>query len=138
MERTLEQDPAFAVRIMVDVAIRALSPAINDPTTAVQVLNHLHDLLRLVGSTRFHGRLVIADASGATRVVMPGRTWEDYLTLAVTEIREYGIRSIQVMRRLRAMLECPRTAARPSTRSCGGSPPPRRPDSRTRPIWIAP
>ena len=42
---TIEQDPAFAVRVMVDVAIRALSPAVNDPTTAVQVLNHLEDLL---------------------------------------------------------------------------------------------
>ncbi len=47
VERTIEQDPAFAVRIMVDIAIRALSPAVNDPTTAVQVLDHLEDLLRL-------------------------------------------------------------------------------------------
>ena len=51
VERTIEQDPAFAVRIMVDIAIRALSPAVNDPTTAVQVLDHLEDLLRLVGQT---------------------------------------------------------------------------------------
>ena len=50
-ERTIEQDPAFAIRIMVDIANRALSPAVNDPTTAVQVLNHLGDTLRLVGST---------------------------------------------------------------------------------------
>ena len=42
-ERTIEQDPAFALRIMVDIAIRALSPAVNDPTTAVQVLNQLGD-----------------------------------------------------------------------------------------------
>ena len=51
VERTIEQDPAFAVRIMVDIAIRALSPAVNDPTTAVQVLDHLEDLLRMVGQT---------------------------------------------------------------------------------------
>ena len=51
VERTIEQDPAFAIRIMVDIAIRALSPAVNDPTTAVQVLGHLGELLRLVGST---------------------------------------------------------------------------------------
>ncbi len=51
VERTIEQDPAFAVRIMVDIANRALSPAVNDPTTAVQVLNHLGDTLRLVGAT---------------------------------------------------------------------------------------
>ena len=40
-ERTIEQDPAFALRILVDIAIKALSPAINDPTTAVQVLDHI-------------------------------------------------------------------------------------------------
>jgi len=51
VERTIEQDPSFAIRIMVDIAIRALSPAVNDPTTAVQVLDHLEDLLRLVGQT---------------------------------------------------------------------------------------
>ncbi len=51
VERTIEQDPAFAVRIMVDIAVRALSPAVNDPTTAVQVLDHLEDLLRQVGQT---------------------------------------------------------------------------------------
>ena len=41
IERTFEQDPAFAMRIMVDVANKALSAAINDPTTAVQVLNYI-------------------------------------------------------------------------------------------------
>ena len=46
MERTIEQDPAFALRIMVDVANKALSAAINDPTTAVQVLNYIEDSLR--------------------------------------------------------------------------------------------
>ena len=51
VERTIEQDPAFAIRIMVDIANKALSPAVNDPTTAVQVLNHLGDTLRMVGST---------------------------------------------------------------------------------------
>jgi len=47
---------------------------------------------------------------------MPGRTWEDYLTLAVTEIREYGSGSIQVMRRLRALLEDLRESVRPENR----------------------
>ena len=48
-ERTVEQDPSFAIRIMVDVAIKALSPAVNDPTTAVQVIDHLGDVLRVIG-----------------------------------------------------------------------------------------
>jgi uncharacterized membrane protein len=48
-ERTIEQDPAFAIRTMVDVADTALSSAINDPATAVQTLNHLSGVLRLIG-----------------------------------------------------------------------------------------
>ena len=104
VERTIEQDPAFAVRIMVDIAVRALSPAVNDPTTAVQVLDHLEDLLRLVGQTDLSDQgapIEVMDEG----LVVPVRRWVDYLTLSVTEIREYGAESIQVVRRLRAMLE---------------------------------
>jgi uncharacterized membrane protein len=104
VERTIEQDPAFAVRIMVDIAIRALSPAVNDPTTAVQVLDHLEDLLRLVGQTDLSDRAA-AVSEMDTGLVIPIRRWENYLALSVTEIREYGETSIQVVRRLRAMLE---------------------------------
>ena len=104
VERTIEQDPAFAVRIMVDVAIRALSPAVNDPTTAVQVLDHLEDLLRLVGQTDLSDRGAPLERM-RSGLVIPVRRWVDYLTLSVTEIREYGNTSIQVVRRLRAMLE---------------------------------
>ena len=104
VERTIEQDPAFAVRIMVDVAIRALSPAVNDPTTAVQVLDHLEDLLRLVGQTDLSDRGAPLERM-RSGLVIPVRRWVDYLTLSVTEIREYGDTSIQVVRRLRAMLE---------------------------------
>lgn len=104
VERTIEQDPAFAVRIMVDIAIRALSPAVNDPTTAVQVLDHLEDLLRLVGQTDLSDRASpLAEMDSG--LVIPVRRWDDYLTLSVTEIREYGDTSIQVVRRLRAMLD---------------------------------
>ncbi len=101
-ERTVEQDPAFAIRIMVDVAIRALSPAVNDPTTAVQVLNHLGNLLRLIGVTE----LDPTRRGGETAAVLvPARQWEDFLSLGITEIREYGGSSVQVARRLRALLE---------------------------------
>jgi uncharacterized membrane protein len=105
-ERTIDQDPAFAVRIMVDVAIRALSPAVNDPTTAVQVLNHLEDTVAELGRTPgLDGRLVVRDDAGTPRLVMPARRWEEFLALATTEIRQFGGSSIQVMRRLRAMLD---------------------------------
>jgi uncharacterized membrane protein len=103
VERTIEQDPAFAVRIMVDVAIKALSPAVNDPTTAVQVLNHLGDLLRRIGAVDFRPREPAEPGQG--RVLVAARDWEQYLALGVTEIRDYGASSVQVARRLRAMLE---------------------------------
>jgi uncharacterized membrane protein len=48
-ERTFAQDPKYALRLLVDIAIKALSPAINDPTTAVQTLDHIEDLLRRLG-----------------------------------------------------------------------------------------
>ena len=104
-ERTIEQDPAFAIRIMVDIAEKALSPAVNDPTTAVQVLNHLSDVLRLIGTTDFSRSRWRPDNATRTGLVIPAHSWEDYLMLGVTEIREYGSTAIQVMRRMRAMLE---------------------------------
>jgi uncharacterized membrane protein len=115
-ERTVEQDPAFAIRIMADIAVKALSAAINDPTTAVQALDHLGNVLRFLGATPLHGPLTFRDTEGTPRLLMPGRTWADYLTLAVTEIREYGSSSIQVMRRLRAILEDLQESVRPEHR----------------------
>jgi uncharacterized membrane protein len=103
-ERTIEQDPAFAIRVMVDIAIRALSPAVNDPTTAVQVLDYLEETLRLVGAAARPADGASTDLL-ATGVVMPVRTWPEFLALGITEIREYGATSIQVTRRLNAMLE---------------------------------
>jgi uncharacterized membrane protein len=117
VERTIEQDPAFGLRIMVDIAVKALSAAINDPTTAVQALDHIANVLRLLGSTALHGSFTFRDSGGTPRLLMPGRTWEDYLSLAVTEIREYGATSIQVTRRLRAMLEDLRASVRPEYRA---------------------
>jgi len=103
-ERTIDQDPAFALRIMVDVAGKALSAAINDPTTATQVLDYLTECLSLIGKTDLSGRQW--QPGDATRgLIIPVRRWEDFLALGTTEIREYGATSIQVPRRMRAMLE---------------------------------
>jgi uncharacterized membrane protein len=104
LERTIEQDPAFALRVMVDVASRALSPAVNDPTTAVQVLDYLGDGLRAIGERDRSGTSWHAGAA-KRGVVIPVRRWEDFLALGVTEIREFGSTSVQVMRRMRAVLE---------------------------------
>jgi uncharacterized membrane protein len=103
-ERTLEQDPALAFRILVDVASKGLSPAINDPTTAVLAIDQIHHLLRNVGSRHLDDERV-RDAAGRVRLVYRTPAWEDFVQLAVTEIRHFGGESIQIARRLRAMLE---------------------------------
>jgi uncharacterized membrane protein len=103
-ERTLEQDPTFAFRIMVDIASKGLSPAINDPTTAVLAIDQIHHLLRSVG-TRCLDDERVRDASGRLRLIYRTPDWEDFVHLAATEIRHFGSESIQVARRLRAMLE---------------------------------
>jgi len=103
-ERTLDQDPTFAFRIIVDIASKALSPAINDPTSAVLALDHIHHLLRDVGSRNLgDGREI--DRTGHVRLLYRTPNWEDFVHLAVTEIRHYGGDSIQVTRRLKAMLD---------------------------------
>jgi uncharacterized membrane protein len=103
-ERTLEQDPLFAFRILVDIAAKALSPAINDPTTAVLAIDQIHHLLRDLGK-RFLGDGREEDQTGRLRLVYRTPNWEDFVQLGTTEIRHYGRDSIQVQRRLRAMLK---------------------------------
>lgn len=102
-ERTFEQDPKYPIRILVDIAIKALSPAINDPTTAVQALDQIEDLLHRIARRDLDAGFA-NDADGVLRLVFPMPTWEDYLTLAFDEIRQYGTGSLQVMRRLRSAL----------------------------------
>ena len=101
-ERTFEQDPKYALRLLVDIAIRALSPAINDPTTAVQALDQIEDLLLRIGRRQLDLG-TIRDGGGALRVVVPFPTWDDFLMLAFDEIRFCGATSVQVMRRMRAL-----------------------------------
>jgi uncharacterized membrane protein len=103
-ERTMEQDPAYAFRMIVDIASKGLSPAINDPTTAVLALDQIHHLLRHVGSRRLDDEKV-RDAMGRVRLVYRTPNWDDFVVLAVTEIRHFGGSSIQVARRLRALLD---------------------------------
>jgi len=103
-ERTMRQDPGFAFRIMVDIASKGLSPAINDPTTAVQALDHIQYLLRHLGC-RYLDDEQRADEKGLVRLVYRLPDWEDFVGLAVTEVRQFGGASIQIARRLRAMLE---------------------------------
>jgi len=102
-ERTFEQDPKYPIRLLVDIAIKALSAAINDPTTAVQTIDQIEDLLRRLGRRDLDAGFA-TDGSGDIRLIFPMPTWDDYLTLAFDEIRQYGVSSVQVMRRLRSAL----------------------------------
>jgi uncharacterized membrane protein len=116
-ERTLEQDSTFAFRVIVDVAIKALSPAINDPTTAVIAIDQLQGLLHTVGMRELHNEW-ICDSQGWPLVVLRTPNWNDFVQLTFSEIRQYGAGNFQVARRIRAMIENvmqnlpePRTAA---------------------------
>lgn len=102
-QRTFEQDPKYAMRLLVDIAIKALSPAINDPTTAVQAIDQIEDLLRRLAKCDLEACRAF-DQDGILRVIYRMPTWEDYLALAFDEIRQFGSTSIQVMRRLRSAL----------------------------------
>jgi len=102
-ERTFEQDPKYAIRLLVDIAIKALSPAINDPTTAVQALDQIQDHLLRLGRRRLEIGAV-RDKDGTLRLVIPYPTWQDFLRLAFDEIRFCGATSVQVMRRMRALI----------------------------------
>ena len=103
-ERTMEQDPRFAFRIMVDIANKALSPAINDPTTAVLALDQIHRLLMYVGQRRLDAGET-HDAQGQLRLCFGTPDWIDFVSLGITEIRQFGASSMQVARRLQAMIE---------------------------------
>lgn len=102
-ERTMRQDVAFGFRQLVDMAAKALSPGINDPTTAVQAVDRIHDLLRRLAVLPPAGA-VHRDREGVARLVAPVHNWDDYVHLACDEIRGYGAESIQVHQRLRGML----------------------------------
>ncbi|MFE6887324.1 DUF2254 domain-containing protein [Streptomyces sp. NPDC057694] len=101
--RTIEQDPAYGVRLIVDIAIRALSPAVNDPTTAVQSLDQLDDILQRL-ARRPLGPGTVTDSQGRARITYPAPGWDSLLSLALDEILSYGSGAIQVVRRLRALL----------------------------------
>jgi uncharacterized membrane protein len=103
-ERTIEQDPLFAFRILVDIALKALSPAINDPTTAVCAIDQIHRLLRVVGRRQLRGD-VIVDGLGQPRVIYRRPDWDDFVNISCNEIRFSGAGQTQVARRLRAMFD---------------------------------
>jgi uncharacterized membrane protein len=103
-ERTIAQDATFALRVIVDIALKALSKAINDPTTAVLAIDQIHRLLRAVGRAHLHDDM-IRDAAGNPRVLFRTPDWDDFEQLSCREIRLYGAENFQLARRLPAMLQ---------------------------------
>ncbi|MET0908380.1 MAG: DUF2254 family protein, partial [Ilumatobacteraceae bacterium] len=102
-ERTVEDDPAFSFRLLVDVAIKALSPAVNDPTTAVQCLDRIEGVLRCASDKHLSVGVALDDTS-TVRLIYPTPSWDDLVTLALDEIRAFGAGQYQIGRRMRALL----------------------------------
>ena len=113
LEPTLDEDVAYGMRLLVDIAERSVSESpFQDPTTAVQAIDRLHDILRqLARRPFFDGR--VTDGDGEIRLLLKTVTWEDYVHLAFDEIRMAGAGSPQISRRLVAALVDLRRVALP-------------------------
>ena len=115
-DRSFEAGPKHSMRLLVDIAIRALSSAVNDPTTAVHSLDQLEALLVRLGNASLDvGRAY--DRDHTLRVVWRTPTWEEFLDLAITEIQQYGAGSVQVERRLAALFAQLRQCVLPERRA---------------------
>jgi uncharacterized membrane protein len=102
--RTMYQDPLYGIRQLVDVASQALSPAVNQPTTAVIVIDRLEELLLRIGR-RPQPTGLFVDTADVVRLMHPEPTWAETVDLAFTEIAIYGAASPAVTRRLVAAYE---------------------------------
>jgi uncharacterized membrane protein len=89
-ERTVYQDPAYGIRMLVDIALQALSQAVNAPTTAHQVISRLTNLLLIIAQ-KPEQTGAYTDDSHQVRLIQPVHTWEDYVRLSFTEIQYYGV-----------------------------------------------
>lgn len=104
LERTLDRDAAYGLRLLVDIAQRSMSDSpLQDPTTAVQAIDRLHDCLRQIARRPLSDGMY-RDADGEIRLMEPVMDWEAYVHLAFDEIRIVGATSPQVSRRLTAAL----------------------------------
>ena len=115
-ERTFHQDPLFAFRLLADIGLRALSPAVNDPATAVQVLDTIEGILGPL-VTRDLDVAEVSDASGTVRVVLALPCWDDYLRTSLDDLIESGTRAPMVLLRARTLLTGLLDAAPPQRRS---------------------
>jgi uncharacterized membrane protein len=114
-ERTAEQDAAFGMRQLADIAVKALSPAINDPYTGIQALEHIGVLLAAL-ARRELGSQEVRDADGSLRVVVRGRDLAYYVELATGQVRRYGRHEPRVLRALLRVLDTTGRFCRPEDR----------------------
>ena len=103
IERTFDQDPRLAFRLLVDIAMRAQSAAINDQATTIQCLDVLEGLLRHLANRdldigHIHG------PDGRLRVVLAVPTWTDYVSASVDDLTLAAVQSPTVLARIRTML----------------------------------
>ncbi|WP_274563972.1 DUF2254 domain-containing protein [Streptomyces spiramyceticus] len=104
VERTSHQDLGFGLRQLSDIGLRALSPAVNDPTTAVQCLDRIVQFLAAVVEQPL-GAVHHRDGRGAVRLVQDVPEWAHLVDLGLTEIRGCAVASPQVSRRLLAGID---------------------------------
>ncbi|MFJ6797062.1 DUF2254 family protein [Streptomyces sp. NPDC091268] len=85
MERTFDQDPQLPFRLLVDIALRAMFPAVNDPATAVDCMDRMEDMLaRLAGRDLDIG--YFPDEKGELRVTIPVPRWDQYIRTALDDL----------------------------------------------------
>ena len=110
-ERTLEQDAAHGFRQLEDIAVKALSPGVNDPVTAAHAIGHMADLLVRLTQSRL-GPTVHLDDDGVGRVVVPDRDLRYYLDLACGQVRRFAQHEPSVLIALLRMLRDVAASAR--------------------------
>jgi uncharacterized membrane protein len=117
IERTFDQDPGLALRVLADIALRSVSPAVNDPTTAVQALDLVDGLLRMMMRRQLEVG-TISGRDGRPRVLLRLPTWEDHVGVALDETIAMSADSLQVRRRVDRLLTDLIAIAPPRRREC--------------------
>jgi uncharacterized membrane protein len=103
-ERTMQQDASFGIRQLTDIAVKAMSTGLNDPSTAMQVLGPLSSVLVRLAHRRLLHELR-TDEEDRVRVGIPRLSFHAHLALAVDPVLHYAGHEPFVMRRLCGLLD---------------------------------
>ncbi len=102
-ERTVTQDLLFGIRQLVDIALKALSPGINDVTTAEYALYHLGDVVGRLAERSFPSN-VRTNHNGQTQIIVSRPTWDDVIDAAFSQIRHAAASDVHVTQTLLCVL----------------------------------